>query len=127
MRVLIAGYAVYARFRHRQAPETRENITQFVANRLQAGDSTAMEWRFTLVEESDLQLAAKSCTLPVFQLAGLVDPIVPTPLVRRWLKRHCPGFRESKTILTADHNVLGTAPTKAAGVVLGWISSYRRV
>jgi pimeloyl-ACP methyl ester carboxylesterase len=86
-----------------------------------------MEWRYTLVEESDLRPAAKSCTLPVFHLAGLVDPIVPTSLVRRWLQLNCPGFRESKTILTADHNVLGTTPAKAAGVVLGWVNSCRSV
>jgi pimeloyl-ACP methyl ester carboxylesterase len=80
-----------------------------------------MQRRYTLIVESDLRPIACGCELPVFQLAGLVDPIVPAALVNRWLKRHCPGYRGTRAILRADHNVLGTAPDEAAKVVLGWM------
>lgn len=121
MRLLLRVYAIYAKFRHRRAPDTLANIAEFVTNRVHPDDLAAMEHRYMLVADSDVRPVAKSCVMPVFQLAGLVDPIVPTPLVRRWLKRNCPGFRSSKTILNADHNVLGTAPAKAAVEILGWI------
>ena len=126
-RILLRVYATYARFRHRQAPDTLTNIQEFVANRLAPGESVAMQRRYTLILENDRRPVAQATKLPVYQLAGLMDPLVPNWLIGGWLKRNCPGFRESKTILTADHNVLGTTPAKAAGVVLGWVSSYRNV
>ena len=61
-------------------------------------------------------------TLPVFCLAGLIDPIVPWPLVRNWLKKNCPALREYKIIRRADHNVLGTASKASAEQILEWIS-----
>ena len=123
MRGLVSIYATYARFRHRQAPETQAEVTQFIVNRLHPGDSMAMDWRYTLVAEGDMRSTAKSCSMPVFQLAGLIDPIVPTALVRRWLRLNCPGFRESKTISTADHNVLATTPQESAATVLNWMAN----
>jgi pimeloyl-ACP methyl ester carboxylesterase len=114
-------YAVYARFRHRRAADRRTNVARFVANRQRPGDFEAMGWRCNLVAESDPRPTATSWTLPVFHLAGLIDPIVPGPWVCRWLRRNCPGFRKSKTIFIADHNVLGTAPEKAARAVLEWM------
>jgi pimeloyl-ACP methyl ester carboxylesterase len=126
-RALLRIYAAYAQFRHRTAPETLTHIQEFVTNRLVPGDPAAMQQRYTLILENDLRSVARRMKLPVFQLAGLIDPLVPNWLIGGWLKRNCPGFRESKTILTADHNVLGTAPAKAAGAVLGWVSSCRNV
>lgn len=125
MRGLLRLYAYYARFRHRQAPDTLASVAEFVTNRLHPDDPKAMGWRYTLVAESDVRPIARSCTLPVYHLAGLVDPIVPGPLIRRWLKRNCPGYRGTKTILRADHNVLGTAPLLAAQTVLGWLEPAR--
>ena len=68
---------------------------------------------------------ARRTRLPVFYLAGLVDPLVPWPFVRLWLRRHCPGYRGGKTIWGADHNVLGTAPRPAAEQIVQWIDSVR--
>lgn len=122
LRGLLKGYAAYAGLRHRHAPETRASIGEFVTNRLHPDDPAAMQQRYTLVAEADLRPVARGCALPVFQLAGLVDPIVPAALVKRWLKRHCPGYRGTRIILRADHNVLGTAPEDAASNVLEWMT-----
>lgn len=121
LKVLLKTYAAFARFRHRQAPETRTHVAQFVENRLHPEDPAAMIQRYTIVSDCDLRAVAGSLELPVFQLAGLVDPIVPAPIVRRWLRKNCPGFRESKTIVKADHNVLATAPKQSADIVLKWV------
>lgn len=126
-RMLLRIYASYARFRHKDAPETLASVQEFVTNRLAPGEPDAMHQRYTIILENDLRLVARETKLPVFQLAGLVDPLVPNWLIGGWLRRNCPGFRDSKTIYTADHNVLGTAPAKAADAVLGWVSSYRNV
>jgi len=75
-----------------------------------------------LIAENDLRLVARQTHLPVFYLAGLVDPLVPWCYVRWWLRRNCPGYRGGKTMWRADHNVLGTAPQKSAEQVLAWIS-----
>lgn len=125
LRGLLWLYGCYARFRHRLAPETLSEIRQFVENRLHPDDPTAMMQRYTIVAESDLRAVAASVQAPVFQLRGLVDPIVPGRAVRRWLARSCPGFMESRLISVADHNVLGTAPEKSATATLEWIKGCR--
>lgn len=122
---LLRGYARYARFRHRHAPGTLGSIAEFVTNRRHPDDPAAMQHRYTLVAENDLRPTARAYAGPVCHLAGLVDPIVPNALVRHWLKRNCPGFRASHTIRHADHNVLGTAPAKAAEMVLNWMLTER--
>ena len=124
-RLLLRVYAAYAHFRHRHAPDTLASIDEFVRNRLGPGESEAMVRRYTLILEDDLRPIAREMQKPVFHLAGLVDPIVPNPLVRRWLTQNCPGFRGSRTILAADHNVLGTAPAKSAATMLAWIESVK--
>src|SRR5947209_4789033 len=43
-------------------------------------------------------------------LAESFSSQVPWPQVRLWLRRNCPGYRGGRTIVRADHNVLGTAP-----------------
>ncbi len=123
LRVLLAGYATCARFRHRHAPETLADIAQFVANRLHPDDPAAMAQRYTLIIENDLRSVAQEATLPVFQLTGMVDPIVPWPLTAPWLRKHCPTLKDSRIIRLADHNVLATAPTKSATLVLSWMQS----
>jgi len=125
MRTLLWAYSTYAHFRHRDAPETLASVHEFAANRFAPGDKAALRHRYELIANSDVRPFAMKTKLPVYHLAGLIDPLVPTVLVRRWLKRHCPGFRESKTILSADHNVLGSAPQKSMEHVLRWIGAAK--
>lgn len=114
-------YAAYARFRHKQAPETLASIGEFVANRTSEADRRAIVHRYDLIADNDLRPVARQFDRPVHYLAGLVDPLVPWCLVRRWLTRHCPGYRGGRTVWTADHNVLGTQPREAARQILHWM------
>jgi pimeloyl-ACP methyl ester carboxylesterase len=124
-RRLLRGYAFYAKFRHRDAPETLASIGEFVARRT-APDREAMRARLDLVAEADPRPIAQRVSRPVFHLAGGVDPIVPPALVRPWLRRNCPGYRGARTFWLADHNVLATATKPAAETVLGWMSAGQR-
>ncbi len=116
-------YARYARFRHRRAPETLASIQEFVRHRQAPGDQQAIRRRLTLVGGHDPRSVARQTQIPVFALAGLVDPLVPNAVVWRWLKKNCPGYRGSRMIWRADHNVLATAPKPAADQVEHWVQS----
>src|ERR1051326_3458174 len=85
-------YARYARFRHRHAQETLACISEFVKNRLSEIDRRAVCHRYDLIAESDLRSIAQEARLPVYQLCGFLDPIVPWLHVRNWLKANCPGY-----------------------------------
>ncbi len=114
-------YAQYAKFRHHRAPETLASIKEFVANRTTESDRRAITHRYGVIAGNDLRPVARATTIPVYYLAGAVDPLVPWPFVRWWLRRNCPGYRGGRTIWRADHNVLGTAPKVAGEQVLKWI------
>ena len=117
---IIFSYAKVARFRFRKSPETLANIDEFIARRTEL-DLQAAAYRLHLIAQSDPRAVARQTRLPVYALAGWLDPIVPWPWVRSWLRRNCPALREYKIIWRADHNVLGTAPKMAAEQVVNWI------
>jgi pimeloyl-ACP methyl ester carboxylesterase len=123
MQGLFRVYARYARFRHRRAPETLDCLAAFLTNRLAPGDQEAIVHRLGLIATTDLRPMARRTRLPVYYLAGLVDPLVPFPLVRFWLRNNCPGYRRGRTIADADHNVLATAPQKSASHILDWMQA----
>lgn len=113
-------YALYAGFRHRNAPETRNHVKEFIARRTPE-DLQAMAARVSLIIENDPgDIAARVC-VPVNALAGFVDPIVFWWPVRNWLRRNCPGFAGAKVIYNADHTVLATAPASALIQIVRWI------
>lgn len=114
-------YSWYSRFRHRRAPETRDSIDEFVERRTEL-DRQAMRHRLDLLDQYDPRPIARQTRLPVYYLDGFVDPLVPWPLVRWWLRRNCPGYQEGKTFWLSDHNVLATAPGRAADLVVKWMS-----
>lgn len=120
-RMGLGVYARYARFRHRHAPETRAGIDEFIARRTER-DRRAMVHRMDLILESDPRSIARNTRLPVYSLAGAMEPVVPLRPVRRWLRRHCPGYRRGATVWRADHNVLGTAPKESARIIRSWIA-----
>jgi len=117
---IIFGYAKVARFRYRRSPETLASLDEFIARRTEL-DRRAAQHRLRLIAQNDPRQIAIQTRLPVFGLSGFFDPIVPWPRVRHWLRKNCPGLRDYKVIAQADHNVLGTAPEKAAKQVLSWI------
>jgi pimeloyl-ACP methyl ester carboxylesterase len=117
---LLLGYARLARFRFRRSPETIEAIKDFV-DHLTVADYEAAKHRLHLIGQSELRAIARQTKVPVYAVTGLIDPIVPWVWVRSWLKRNCPSLRDYRIIGLADHNVLGTAPVKAANQVLRWM------
>ena len=121
IRLFLNAYALAARWRHRHAPETKAAVREFIERRTPE-DLAAMRHRLKLIRDYDPTEIARRIKLPVFQLAGLFDPIVYFPAVRRDLERHCPGYMESKLIRPGDHNVLGTAPNRAAVQVTEWMA-----
>jgi pimeloyl-ACP methyl ester carboxylesterase len=123
LRFGLSAYARYARFRHRHAPETLECVREFARRRQEPIDQLAIQHRLSLISANDPRATAAATHLPVYALAGLVDPLVPTPWVWSWLRQNCPGFRGRRLILNADHNVLGTAPRKSAEQILDWVSN----
>ena len=125
LRSLCRIYELYARIRHRRAPETLQEVGQFVINRTVEEDRKAILYRYSLIEQSDFNEIARQLKMPLYQLTGFFDPVVPWFPVRRWLKQHCSSYAGSKIIFRADHNVLGTAPKQAAQHVLQWMGLQR--
>ena len=123
---LLLAYLKYAPFRHRHAPETLQGIAEFAARRNDS-DWAAAGHRLDLIARNDPRVVARQATMPVFYLAGLVDPLVPWPWVRWWLRCHCSFYRGGRTFWTADHNVLATAPRETAAQVLDWMAAKPRI
>ena len=120
---LLHLYARYARLSLRQpSPEALARLDEFLARRTEP-DRQAILHRLRLITANDPRPLARAATLPIYQLTGWFDPIVPWPPVRTWLRRHCPGHRESRIIAFADHTILCSAPHAAAEQVLTWITA----
>ena len=117
---IIFGYAKVARFRYRRSPQTLASLDEFISRRTEL-DRRAAQHRLHLVAEYDPRPIATQIKLPVFGLSGFLDPIVPWPRVRRWLKKNCPALRDYQVIPRADHNVLSTAPGEASKQILEWM------
>ncbi|HEV2330666.1 MAG TPA: alpha/beta hydrolase [Verrucomicrobiae bacterium] len=122
---IIFGYAKFARFRYRKSPQTLATLDEFLARRRDRRDREAAQHRLRLVGENDSRKTAMTTRVPIFGLAGILDPIVPWPPVRRWLKRHCPALRDYKIVRRADHNVLNTGTQESARWILEWMQAPR--
>ena len=116
------AFTKYARRRFHRSPATLADIDEFVARRTKL-DAQAATHRLHLIAENDPRPVARETKLPVYFLSGLIDPIVPWPFVKHWLKCHCPALRASKIIPAADHNVLGTASEESAETVFLWLKT----
>lgn len=117
---LVKGYGRIGRLRYRHSPETLANLQEFVARRT-PDDFYAARHRLHLLAKYDPRSLARNNQLPLYYLSGWLDPIVPWPFVKGWLKKNCPALHAVKIIRTADHNVLGTAPRPASATVLDWM------
>ncbi len=118
---VLFGYAKISRLRFRRSPETIAGIHEFIAGFNEA-ERQAAKHRLRLLSENDLRAVARDVHVAVYALTGALDPIVPWPWVRHWLRKHCPALKEYCVLWKADHNVLGTAPHGAAGQVLKWMA-----
>jgi len=122
IKVLCWIYGHYAVLRHRRAPDTLECVAEFVRRRCEEADRQAICHRYDVILQSDARQLVQKASVPVYQICGFVDPVVPWLPVRRWLKRHCQNYKGWRLIWGADHNVLGTAPRAAAEQVVSWMS-----
>ncbi len=120
------GLRLYARavqlLRHRSRAFTAD-LEEFLARRTEP-DKLAAAHRLGLIAAADWRPLVRRLRRPVFHLAGFFDPIVPPWPVRRWLRRHCPGFGGARLIGAADHNVLSSAPRPAVARVLAWLGAH---
>ena len=117
---------LYGKFAGRKScncPELAADLDEFVRRRTTETDRAAITSRYSVIFESDLRPVAENCRLPVFHLSGGIDPIVPWWHVRPWLRRHCPGYRASRIIARAGHNILMSAPHESARQILDWIGA----
>jgi pimeloyl-ACP methyl ester carboxylesterase len=117
---VLFGYAKVARLRFRRSPETLAGIEEFIARRTEL-DRQAAKHRLRILAGSDPRPTARGSRAPVYGLTGVLDPIVPWPWVRSWMKNNCPSLRDYRVVWGADHNVLGTAPRTAAEQVIQWM------
>jgi pimeloyl-ACP methyl ester carboxylesterase len=115
----LSAYARLIRRRYRRDPGLLADLKEFVARRTEP-DLLAMRHRLRLVASNAPGLLLTQCRVPIFALAGLIDPVVPWPPVRRLLKRNSRTFQEF-IILRADHNVLSSASRRAADQVCRWM------
>ncbi|HEX3625756.1 MAG TPA: alpha/beta hydrolase [Verrucomicrobiae bacterium] len=118
---MMFGYAKFARIRYRRSPQTLATLDEFIARRRGHLDREAAQHRLRLVGQNDPRQTAMTTQVPIFGLAGIVDPIVPWPFVRHWLRRNCPALRDYKIVRRADHNVLNTGMQESARWVLEWM------
>jgi pimeloyl-ACP methyl ester carboxylesterase len=112
---------VYGRLRFWNSPQNREHFVEFLKRRT-SEDWAAATHRLRLIAQNDPRPTARHTNLPVYHLAGLLDPIVPGFLIRAWLRSRCASYRGGKILLMADHNVLGTAPRASALLISDWIN-----
>jgi len=118
--------AIYGRSASRRccaAPEATAEIEEFVRRRTIPADREVMTSRYRLIREADFRPVARRTRLPVFHLSGTIDPLVPWWNVAAWLKKDCPGFRASRIVRRAGHNVLLDAPGESVKQILEWINS----
>lgn len=118
------GYARIARLRFRSSPETLAGLDEFIARRTSL-DLQAAQHRLRLIIQNDLSQTVRECQLPVYAFTGLVDPVVPWPCVRSWLRTNCPALRDYRIVAWSDHTVLATAPQRAAELVVTWMKPSR--
>lgn len=121
LRILCRLYSRAARRRCCDCPEAVAELDEFVARRTNEPDRQVMTCRYTLIAQGDPRPIARHTPLPVHQLTGAWDPIVPWWQIRPWLRRHCPGYRTSRVIWSGGHNVLLSAPRESADQIMAWV------
>ena len=117
---VIFGYAKIVWIRYRHSPETLATLNEFIARRTPE-DRHAAVHRLHLVVGNDPRETAMKTKVPVYAISGILDPIVPWPQVRHWLRKKCPALRDYK-IVRSDHNVLNTGRAEAVKQILRWMA-----
>ncbi len=119
--LLLRAFAGWVRFCNRESPGSLAMTEEFLTRRREPGEREAMVHRLELIRDHDPRPRARAFRGPVWSVTGGWDPVVPWPLVHRWLKRDCPGWRGAEVFWNADHTVLVSQPGRAAQVVGRWM------
>ena len=106
----------------RRGPEEAAELEAFARGR-GGKDWRATTGRLAMILASDPRATARATRVPVHYLGGMIDPLVPWPLVTRWLRRECPGYKGELILRYADHNVLGSSPRESAEHVLSIVGA----
>jgi len=126
LRHLCKLYGRAARRRYCDCPEAVAELDEFVERRTIQPDREVITGRYRLISQSDPRPIAGATMLPVYQLSGAWDPIVPWWQVRPWLRHHCSNYRASRIIWSGGHNVLLSAPRESATQIMEWIGVTAR-
>jgi len=121
LRHLCGFYGRAARRRYCDCPEALAELDEFVERRTIESDRQAITGRYRLIARDDSRSIACATRLPVYQLSGAWDPIVPWWHVRPWLRRNCPGYRGSRIVWSGGHNILLSAPRESAKQIMDWV------
>jgi pimeloyl-ACP methyl ester carboxylesterase len=121
LRTLCGLYGRMAGRRYCDRPEILAELNEFVTRRTNEADRRTITGRYRLISDNDLRPMARSTKVPVYHLSGAWDPIVPWWQVRPWLRRNCPGYRDSRILWRAGHNVMLGAPSGSAEQILEWM------
>jgi len=121
IRAFFRIYPLWARLAYRNAPEVAAVLPEFVARRQQPGDHRALIQRLRLIEGADFRETVRQLRVPVWQLTGRWDPVVPWWSVRRWLHGNCPGYQGTEVRPGADHVVLATDAAGSVASVRRWM------
>jgi len=97
-------------------------LPEFIARRQQPADHRALVHRLRLIEAADFRETVRQLRVPVWQLTGRWDPVVPWWPVRRWLRDNCPGYRGTAVRPGADHVVLATDAAGSVADVRRWMT-----
>ena len=116
------AYGYLVRRGNLASAEQHEMMEAFLSRRTEL-DLAAARHRLDLIADNDPREIARQTRVPIFALTGAVDPIVPWPLVRRWLRLNCPALRDYRVILQSDHNVLNMAAEASARQILEWMGA----
>jgi hypothetical protein len=119
---ILFAYVLYARIRENNSPEIRAELSEFAERRTKE-DLLAAAHRLQLIAITDCRQTAQVNQIPLFYLTGLIDPIVPWPLVHPWIRSNCSSLRDFKIVWASDHHVLGAAK-KSAKQILDWINAF---
>lgn len=126
LQMLCRGYGRVAGRRYCDRPEILAELNEFVVRRTNESDRRAITSRYRVISDNDLRPVARKTSVAVYHLSGALDPIVPWWQVRSWLRRYCTGYRASKVMWRAGHNVLLGAPSESAEQILEWMRSETR-
>ena len=124
LRWFVPVYRAYSNLVRRSGPGSdaeREMVEAFLVRRTEL-DLAAARHRLDLIADNDPRDIVRRTQVPVYALTGWFDPIVPWPLVRHWLRRHCPALRDFRVIGLSDHNVLNMAAEPSARQILAWMA-----